>query len=183
MDGAGDPRELTADGACCIAATFAHHSDPARLNCCPVYILLPCQQVTSTRGSFIMRFGKFVMAAAAATMAVAPAVAAPANPAASLSVSKSVRAGSASAKKNELAGGGIVIALIAAAAVVAGIVVVADSDDSSESQGQSRHCHRCIERDRAGDISLTRNTRLFHLRNLLVPPIRPQLRHSLIHSP
>ncbi|MEH3158655.1 MAG: hypothetical protein PGN08_06735 [Sphingomonas taxi] len=73
------------------------------------------------------------MAAAAATMAVAPAVAAPANPAASLSVAKSVRTGSASAKKNELAGGGIVIALIAAAAVVAGIVVVADSDDSADS--------------------------------------------------
>ncbi|MBI0474375.1 hypothetical protein D9601_03220 [Sphingomonas sp. MA1305] len=73
------------------------------------------------------------MAAAAATMAVAPAVAAPVNPAASLSVSKSVRTGSASAKKNELAGGGVIIAILAAAAVVAGIVVVADSDDSPSS--------------------------------------------------
>ncbi|MFN3434434.1 MAG: hypothetical protein ACK4ZY_08530 [Sphingomonas sp.] len=73
------------------------------------------------------------MAAAAATMAVAPAVAAPANPAASLSVAKSVRTGSASSKKNELAGGGIIIALVAAAAVVAGIVVVADSDDNADS--------------------------------------------------
>ncbi len=80
-----------------------------------------------------MRLGKYLMAAAAATMAVAPAVAAPANPAASLSVAKSVRNGSVSGKKNELAGGGIIIALVAAAAVVAGIVVVADSDDNADS--------------------------------------------------
>ena len=65
-----------------------------------------------------MRLGKYLMAAAAATMAVAPAVAAPANPAASLSVAKSARAASVSGKKNELAGGG---------------VIVADSDDNSDS--------------------------------------------------
>ena len=53
-----------------------------------------------------MRFGKYHGGCGRATMAVAPAVAAPANPAASLSVSKSVRTGSVSAKKNELAGGG-----------------------------------------------------------------------------
>ena len=75
-----------------------------------------------------MRLGKYLMAAAAATMAVAPAVAAPANPAASLSVAKSVRAGSVSGKKNELAGGGILIAVLAVAAVAAGIVVVADDN-------------------------------------------------------
>ncbi len=80
-----------------------------------------------------MRLGNYIMAAAAATMAVAPAMAAPVNPAASLSVSKSVRAGSTSAKKNELAGGGIIIALIAAAAVVAGIVVVASNDSNADS--------------------------------------------------
>jgi len=78
-----------------------------------------------------MRLGKYILTAAAATMAVAPAMAAPANSAASLSVSKSVRTGSASAKKNELAGGGIIVAVLAAAAVVAGIVIVADSDDNS----------------------------------------------------
>lgn len=80
-----------------------------------------------------MRLGKYLMAAAAATMAVAPAVAAPVNPAASLSVAKSVRAGKTTAKNNELAGGGIVIAIIAAAAVVAGIIIVADNDDSADS--------------------------------------------------
>ena len=82
---------------------------------------------------FDMRLGKFIMAAAAATMAVAPAVAAPANPAASLSVSKSVRTGSVSAKKDKLAGGGIIVAVLAAAAVVAGIIIVADSDDDADS--------------------------------------------------
>jgi hypothetical protein len=80
-----------------------------------------------------MRLAKYMLAAAAATMAVAPAMAAPVNPAAGLSVSKAVRAGSPSAKKNELAGGGVLIAVLAAAAVVAGIVVVADEDDSPDS--------------------------------------------------
>ena len=82
---------------------------------------------------FILRLGKYLLTAAAATMAVAPAVAAPANSAASLSVSKSVRAGSVSAKKNNVAGGGIIVAVLAAAAVVAGIVIVADNDDDSDS--------------------------------------------------
>uniref|UniRef100_UPI003CF5D05D hypothetical protein n=1 Tax=unclassified Sphingomonas TaxID=196159 RepID=UPI003CF5D05D len=74
---------------------------------------------------------KYLMAVAAAALAVAPAAAAPSNPAASLSVAKSVRTGSASAKKSELAGGGLIVALVAAAAVVAGIVIVADSGDSN----------------------------------------------------
>ncbi|WP_203309549.1 MULTISPECIES: hypothetical protein [Sphingomonas] len=73
------------------------------------------------------------MAAAAATMAVAPAVAAPANPAASLSVAKSVRTGSASSSKDKLAGGGVIVAILAAAAVVAGIVVVADDNSTPAS--------------------------------------------------
>ena len=61
---------------------------------------------------------KALMAVAVAALAVAPAAAAPANPAASLSVAKSVRTGSASAKKNELARGGLIVAVIAAAAGV-----------------------------------------------------------------
>jgi hypothetical protein len=76
-----------------------------------------------------MRLGKYLLTAAAATMAVAPAMAAPAN----LSVAHSVRSGSASADKNELAGGGIIVAVLAAAAVIAGIVIVADNDDDSDS--------------------------------------------------
>jgi hypothetical protein len=76
-----------------------------------------------------MRLGKYFLTAAAATMAVAPAMAAPAN----LSVAKSVRTGSVSADKNKLAGGGIIVAILAAAAVVAGIVIVADNDDDADS--------------------------------------------------
>ena len=77
-----------------------------------------------------MKLGTYLLAAAADMMATAPAMAAPANPAASLSVAKSARAGSPSAKKNELAGGGLIVAVLAAAAVVAGIVIIADDDDS-----------------------------------------------------
>lgn len=80
-----------------------------------------------------MRVAKFLMAAAAATMVVAPAMAAPVNPAAGLSVAKSVRAGSPTTKKSELAGGGFIVAIIAAAAIVAGIIIVADSDDDADS--------------------------------------------------
>lgn len=76
-----------------------------------------------------MRLGKYILTAAAATMAVAPAMAAPAN----LSVAQSVRSGSVSAKKNELAGGGIIVAILAAGAVIAGIIVVASNDDNSDS--------------------------------------------------
>ena len=80
-----------------------------------------------------MRLGKYLMAAAAATMAVAPAMAAPAGPAAGLSVTKSVRAGSKTARNSDLAGGGAIVAIIAAALVIAGIVIVADEDDSPKS--------------------------------------------------
>ncbi|WP_174278806.1 hypothetical protein [Sphingomonas bacterium] len=81
-----------------------------------------------------MKVGKYLLAAAAATMALAPAMAAPVNPAASLSVAKSARAGSVAKKGSNLAGGGVIIAIIAAAAVIAGIVVVADEDDKPTSR-------------------------------------------------
>jgi len=84
----------------------------------------------SMKGNF-MGFGKIALTVAAASMAVAPAVAAPA--ASSLSVAKSVRASGKASAKNELAGGGVIVAILAAAAVVAGIVIVADSDDDSDS--------------------------------------------------
>ena len=74
---------------------------------------------------------KYLAAVAATALIAAPIAAAPTNPAASLSVAKSVRTGNASTKKNDLAGGGLIIALVAAAAVVVGIVVVADDDSDS----------------------------------------------------
>lgn len=76
---------------------------------------------------------KYLAAVAATALVAAPVAAAPANSAASLSVAKSVRTGSASANKNELAGGGVIIALFAVIAVGLGIYVVADSDDEADS--------------------------------------------------
>ena len=80
-----------------------------------------------------MRLGKYLMAAAVATMSVAPVAAA--NPAASLSISKSVRTGSVSGKKSDLGGGGgFFVAIIAVGAVIAGIVIVASNDDKPDSK-------------------------------------------------
>ena len=78
-----------------------------------------------------MGLKKYLATAAAVSLVAAPAMAA--NPASSLSVAKSARVGSASAKKNELAGGGVIVAIIAAAAVIAGIVIVANEDDDADS--------------------------------------------------
>lgn len=80
-----------------------------------------------------MRFGKYLAAVAAVTMAASPALAAPASSTASLSISKTARAGSQSAKKNDLTGSGVIVAIVAAAAVIAGIIIVADSDDKPNS--------------------------------------------------
>jgi hypothetical protein len=76
---------------------------------------------------------KYIAALAATALVAAPVLAAPVNPATNLSLSKSVRTGSASAKKNELAGGGIIVAVLAVIAIGAGIYVVADSDDDADS--------------------------------------------------
>lgn len=76
---------------------------------------------------------KYLAALAATALAAAPVMAAPANPAATLSVSKSVRAGSVSAKKDKLAGGGIIVAILAVVAIGAGIYVVADNNDNADS--------------------------------------------------
>lgn len=70
-------------------------------------------------------YAKTLMTAAAATMTVAPAMAAPANPAAPLSVAKSVRADAAVAKDSKLGGenGGLVIALAVGVAIIVAIIV------------------------------------------------------------
>ncbi len=73
---------------------------------------------------------KYLAALAATALVAAPVAAAPYNPAASLSVAKSVRTATKSTKKNELAGGGLIIALLAGVAVVAGVVIIADNNDS-----------------------------------------------------
>ncbi|MBN8816722.1 MAG: hypothetical protein J0J06_14900 [Sphingomonas sp.] len=78
-----------------------------------------------------MRLGKFAAAVAAVTMAAAPALAAPANPAASLSVSKSVRASAPAKNSNKFGGTGAVVAVIAVLAVIGG-VVAASTDSKSK---------------------------------------------------
>lgn len=80
---------------------------------------------------------RFVFAVAATSLAAAPALAQPgrpANPAAGLSVAKSIRAGHQGGRRgNELAGGGLIVAVIAAAAVIAGVVVIADNGNNAAS--------------------------------------------------
>ncbi|WP_331271012.1 hypothetical protein [Sphingomonas phyllosphaerae] len=77
---------------------------------------------------------KFLGATAALTLAAAPALAAPTNPATSLSVAKSGRAASSAGRSSEmLAGGGAIVAAVAAAAVIAGIIIIADDGDDSDS--------------------------------------------------
>ena len=81
-----------------------------------------------------MKIKTILAAAAAASLMAAPAMAAPTNPAASLSVTKSVRAGAPAGKASRLSGGlfggGTIIAVIAVAAVIVGLVLVADDDNS-----------------------------------------------------
>lgn len=81
------------------------------------------------------QFAKFLMAAAATTMAVAPAVAAPTNPAASLSVVKSVRAGAPGAKASRLGGesGGLLIALGVGVAIIVAVIVAGSEGSKTPS--------------------------------------------------
>lgn len=91
------------------------------------------------KGIFDMRIAKIMLALAASSMTVAPAMAASANPAASLSVAKSVRTGSPTGADSKLAGGfgglGVLGAVILAgvAAIVVIAVVQNDDDDTPDS--------------------------------------------------
>ncbi|QDZ09054.1 hypothetical protein FPZ24_05305 [Sphingomonas panacisoli] len=78
-----------------------------------------------------MRLGKLAAAVAAISMTAAPALAAPVNPAASLSVSKSVRASAPAKGTNKFGGAGAVVAVVAVLAIVGGIVA-ASSDSKSK---------------------------------------------------
>ncbi|PZQ62716.1 MAG: hypothetical protein DI544_00435 [Sphingomonas taxi] len=72
-------------------------------------------------------------ATAALSLVASPALAATANPAASLSVAKS-RAATPTAKNSELAGAGIFAAVIAAGIAAIGVIaIVNDSEDDSDS--------------------------------------------------
>lgn len=78
----------------------------------------------------MMKLARYPLMAAAALLVATPALATPASPAASLSIAKSVRAGTETSKKSKLAGSGLIVAAIAAVAVAAGAVIIADSDHS-----------------------------------------------------
>lgn len=81
-----------------------------------------------------MLVGKFLITAAAASMAIAPAMAASANPASSLSlapVAKSVRAGTPAAKKNKLAGVGVVVLVLLGVGAAVGGIVAASTGSST----------------------------------------------------
>jgi hypothetical protein len=81
-----------------------------------------------------MKLGKYLGAAAAASLIAAPVMAAPINPAAKLSLSKQVRAGKATTRANLMQGNNTV--LISIAAVVAAIIVIiliTDNDGSPNS--------------------------------------------------
>ncbi|MBW6522373.1 hypothetical protein KZ810_02580 [Sphingomonas sp. RHCKR47] len=74
---------------------------------------------------------KFLAAAAVASLSVSPALAATSNPAASLSVAKSVRASTPSAKQSELGGGfGFVGLAILAGIVAIGVIAIVNNDNS-----------------------------------------------------
>lgn len=76
---------------------------------------------------------KLASATVAIALTTAPALAAPVNPAAKLSVSPSVRAG-ATKGGDKLAAPGSIIALVLGAAIVAGgIIIAVDDDDDSDS--------------------------------------------------
>jgi hypothetical protein len=76
----------------------------------------------------IMRIAKYLGAIAAMSMATAPALAAPANPAASLSVAKSVRAASPTKDASKLHGAGVFLAAAAVVGVIVAIVLIADDN-------------------------------------------------------
>lgn len=82
-----------------------------------------------------MRLPKYMMAVAAASLAAAPAVAAPANQASKLSVASTshgaVRAPAEKGKSNFR--GGVIIAIIAVIAIGIGIAIAADSGTSASS--------------------------------------------------
>jgi hypothetical protein len=83
--------------------------------------------------SSIMNIKSLVMASAGLALVVAPvaASAAPANAASALSVSKSVRASTPTAKKSNLAGGSFIIIALAAVAVAGGLYLAIDGDDNN----------------------------------------------------
>ncbi len=83
-----------------------------------------------------MKFGKLMLAVAASSMTVAPAMAATSNPAATLSVAQTARTGSPTASDSKLAGGfgiGAVFAVLIIVGIGALVYLGEDQNDSPDS--------------------------------------------------
>ena len=77
---------------------------------------------------FVMNLGKYLMAAAAASLVVTPAIAQTANP---VAVSDSIRTSADMGDSEDLRGGGVIVGLLAAAAIIAGILLLASNEDDT----------------------------------------------------
>lgn len=80
-----------------------------------------------------MRLNLVAHALAATALVAAPVAAsaqAPVNPAASLSIAKSVRASAPAQKKSALAGGGLLAAVILAGVVAIGVIAIVNDSNS-----------------------------------------------------
>lgn len=83
-----------------------------------------------------MRFAKILVTAAAASMAIAPAMAASANPASGLSLvsAKSARVGKSVSKKSKLEGAGLIaVIVIGGGALIGGIIAATDGNNTPNS--------------------------------------------------
>ena len=76
-----------------------------------------------------MNLAKIAASLAAVSLVAMPVVASAQNPAASLSLSKSVRVGKASSKKNGIAQVGIIIGILAVAGADGGIAAATSSSN------------------------------------------------------
>lgn len=77
---------------------------------------------------------RIALSLAGAALIAAPTVAQAANPAASLSVAKSVRASTPAGKKSNVLGGAGILGLVIAAGVIAiPVVAIVNDDDDSDS--------------------------------------------------
>ena len=76
-----------------------------------------------------MNLAKIAASLAAVSLVAMPVVASDQNPAASLSLSKSVRVGKASSKKNGIAQVGIIIGILAVAGAAGGIAAATSSSN------------------------------------------------------
>lgn len=79
-----------------------------------------------------MRLAKMMLAAAAVSLAVSPAVASTAASKLSLSSTDAVRASTSTGKSNEEVGG-FLVPLLAVVAVIGGALVLIDEDDTPDS--------------------------------------------------